>query len=336
MGKNPLQVLKGGLSKLKETVKKRKESLLSRLREQQKISSEDEDWLDQEANFVDEEALVDMLENASDYERAVSKLDPKQKPLLERLIELGGGIKDVIVMGKSSKRKSESCQCLPKTDMGTTEVGSGPEERKVPSREKKKAEPVFTKKENATIAQRIEILDWYHKHSGPKKSQVKTAAHFDKTYPNLRLKQPIISDWVRNEVKWRKEWAAQKSSGKVGNIKRTKQTEHPQVNEMLELWVAKAMRDGIRVTGEVLRQKWHKFADLEGIPQDERLTLSEGWLTAFKRRCGLKEFRTHGEAGSVDPAMVEIERERIRKLIQKYGYRLKDIFNMDETGLFYA
>ena len=43
---------------------------------------------------------------------------------------------------------------------------------------------------------------------------------------------------------------------------------------MLELWVAKAMADG--VTGEVLQQKWHKFADLKNIPQDERLTLSEG------------------------------------------------------------
>ena len=51
-----------------------------------------------------------MLENASDYECALSKLDPKQKTLLERLIELSGGIKYVIVMGKSSKRKSE---CLP-------------------------------------------------------------------------------------------------------------------------------------------------------------------------------------------------------------------------------
>jgi hypothetical protein len=48
MGKNPLQVLKGGLSKLKETVKKWKESLLLQLQKQQKIS-EDEDWLE-EAN----------------------------------------------------------------------------------------------------------------------------------------------------------------------------------------------------------------------------------------------------------------------------------------------
>jgi hypothetical protein len=44
MGKNPLQVLKGGLSKLKETVKEWKESLLSRLQKQQAISSEDVSW----------------------------------------------------------------------------------------------------------------------------------------------------------------------------------------------------------------------------------------------------------------------------------------------------
>jgi len=95
-------------------------------------------------------------------------------------------------------------------DVGMTEVGSGPGERKMPVQEKKAA-PVFTKKENATIAQRIEILNWYHEHSSPKKSQVKTAAHFNKIYPNLRLKQPIISDWIQNEVKWRKEWAEQQS-----------------------------------------------------------------------------------------------------------------------------
>ena len=57
---------------------------------------------------------------------------------------------------------------------------------------------------------------------------------------------------------------------------------------------------------------------------------------ACKQQCVLKEFRTHSKASSVEPTMVEIEHERIHKLIQKYGYQLKDIFNMDETGLFYA
>lgn len=51
---------------------------------------------------------------------------------------------------------------------------------------------------------------------------------------------------------------------------------------MLDLWISKAMADNVLITGEVLRQKWKKFADLQGVPEDERLTLSEGWLTKLK------------------------------------------------------
>ena len=68
-----------------------------------------------------------------------------------------------------------------------------------------------------------------------------------------------------------------------------KQTKYPDVNEMLKLWVAKAMADNVPVNGEILWQKWTHFADLVGVPGDERLNLSEGWLTAFKKYCGLKE-----------------------------------------------
>lgn len=60
------------------------------------------------------------------------------------------------------------------------------------------------------------------------------------------------------------------------------QTQHPEVTEMLDLWVSKAMADKILLTGEVLRQKWKEFADLAAIPEDEQLCLSEGWLTRYK------------------------------------------------------
>jgi hypothetical protein len=105
---------------------------------------------------------------------------------------------------------------------------------------------------------------------------------------------------------------------------------------MMHLWVSKAMSDGILLTGEVLCQKWTKFADLAGIPEDERLTLSNGWLGRFKERNGLKEMRRHGEAGSSNAETVEKEREQIQELIKKYGYELRDMFNMDETGHFYV
>ena len=105
---------------------------------------------------------------------------------------------------------------------------------------------------------------------------------------------------------------------------------------MIDLWVSKAMDDGILLTGDVLRQKWTKFANLVGIPEDERLNLSEGWVTQFKARNGLKGTRRHGEAGSADINTVEPERQRVQDIIRSTGYELKDIFNMDETGLFYA
>lgn len=209
----------------------------------------------------------------------------------------------------------------------------GPQEVK----QKQKAKPVFTKKENATLAQRIEILDWHH--NSIDNSQTKTAAHWDKIYPNLRLKQPLISSWLKYEKKLRAQLAEMESKGQADltkRAKRAKQTEHPEVNEMLELWVARAMAHGVHVNGDILRQKWIQFADLACVPDDGRLTLSEGWLTAFKKRCGLKEFKKHGEAGSASAEDVENERTRMQELIRTSGYQLKDIFNMDETGLFYA
>jgi len=120
------------------------------------------------------------------------------------------------------------------------------------------------------------------------------------------------------------------------SAKRAHQTQHPEVTEMLELWVSKAVAEKLLLTGEVIRQKWQKFADLVGVPEDERLSLSEGWLSRFKARNNLKEIKRHGEAASVTSETVEVERLRIQELIKKYGYKPGDIFNMDESSLFYA
>ena len=47
---------------------------------------------------------------------------------------------------------------------------------------------------------------------------------------------------------------------------------------MLDLWVSQAMANGILLTKEVLHQKWNKFVNMVGVPGDERLNLSNGWL----------------------------------------------------------
>jgi len=46
----------------------------------------------------------------------------------------------------------------------------------------------------------------------------------------------------------------------------------------------------------------------------------------------IKEYRQHGEAGSVDVSVVQDERERVSKILS--SYHPWDHWNLDETGLF--
>lgn len=104
---------------------------------------------------------------------------------------------------------------------------------------------------------------------------------------------------------------------------------------MLETWVSMALKVGLVLTGEVLQQKWKFFAELHGVPKDEYLALSEGWLTQFKEWMGLKERKHHGEAASSNKQTVDNERQHIRTIIKDSHYSLKDILNMDKMGLHY-
>jgi hypothetical protein len=105
MSKNPLNVLKSGLTKLKNLTKTKKDDLLAHLHRKEEISNEEEEWLDNATNLVDEEAIIDLLEKASDYERGLTRLNSQQKSLVDKLKELGGGIKKVA----GNKRKSTGC-----------------------------------------------------------------------------------------------------------------------------------------------------------------------------------------------------------------------------------
>ena len=140
------------------------------------------------------------------------------------------------------------------------------------------SQPVATvQRKNATLEQRIEILNWHHSNG---KNQSMTACHWAKIYLALYLVQPKLSDWLKHESAWRAEYEC--SAGLSHSLKRVHQTQHPEVTEMLDLWVTKAMANNLLITGEVLCQKWKTFADLAGIPDDERLSLSEGWLSRYK------------------------------------------------------
>jgi predicted RNase H-like nuclease (RuvC/YqgF family) len=102
MASKPLDILKKGLIKLKNSFKAKKEQLEAKLSRQESISSSDERWLDNEANTVDEQRVIDTLESSSNYERGLEHLDEAGKVIVKKLREWGGDIAKAV--GKKRKR----------------------------------------------------------------------------------------------------------------------------------------------------------------------------------------------------------------------------------------
>ena len=90
MSPTPLEILKQGLRSFSQKIKQRKGELNAKLRQRETLSPADENWLDSEANIVDEQQILEQLELASDYERELACLDDKGKAVVQKLMEWAG------------------------------------------------------------------------------------------------------------------------------------------------------------------------------------------------------------------------------------------------------
>ncbi|GFX49369.1 uncharacterized protein TNCV_3664821 [Trichonephila clavipes] len=85
----------------------------------------------------------------------------------------------------------------------------------------------------------------------------------------------------------------------------------------------------IPMGGSLLKEKAKAFAKELGI----EFSASEGWLTNFKKRNGIVFKKMCGESLSVYINVCSKWQNSLSDLIKEYEPR--NIFNMDETGLFF-
>ena len=102
MASKPLDILKKGLVKLKNSFKAKKEDLEAKLSRQESISSSDEQWLDNEGNTIYEQCVIDTLESSSNYEQGLDNLDKAEKVIVKKLREWAGDLAKTV--GKKRKR----------------------------------------------------------------------------------------------------------------------------------------------------------------------------------------------------------------------------------------
>ncbi|KAK3104668.1 hypothetical protein FSP39_007460 [Pinctada imbricata] len=114
----------------------------------------------------------------------------------------------------------------------------------------------------------------------------------------------------------------------------TKRRRHITGNEEVNKLVLEFFKDAVSrriiVNGPILKEKALQFAEDLGISSFKG---SNGWLESFLKRNGISFGTQSGERGDVDIDTVADWKLKLSTIIQDYD--LENVFNMDETGLFF-
>lgn len=102
------------------------------------------------------------------------------------------------------------------------------------------------------------------------------------------------------------------------------------INDLVYTWYCDASSRNIEVTGPLIQEKTLQFANELNI---NSFKASNGWLQSFVTRHNLVFKKMSGERGDINNRTVEDYRRKIPDICE--GYPDCDIFNMDETGLFF-
>ena len=188
-----------------------------------------------------------------------------------------------------------------------------------------KAAPTTSKKQNEapkkqkslTAAQKKEIC--LKKISTPSLRQKELANEYN-------VSEGMISDILKAKDRW---LAVDLNSHQAG-LRRERKLPFIIIEEALTLWVESALQAGVIISDDILSNKALEFAFL---CNESKFKGSDGWVDNFKKRHNLKQYTMQGEAASAPLQDLDIMRENLHQVLKNYAP--DDIFNCDETGLFW-
>lgn len=165
------------------------------------------------------------------------------------------------------------------------------------------------------LEEKIEVID-LHK-NGKSERKLAEQFHCGKTQINTILK---------NQDAIKKDYEENCSRG----LKRKRNENFPEINNMVLEWFKCARSKQIPISGPMLKEKALEIAQSLRI---EDFRASNGWLERFKVRHNINFRKVCGESADVNNDDCEDWKNRLPTILE--GYDDRNIFNMDETGLFF-
>lgn len=183
---------------------------------------------------------------------------------------------------------------------------------------------IARKRTSLTIEKKLEIIQRHEK---------------GETQRSLSLEYQVgrttISDILKRKYKFFKFMANQtdKDSDNLKRRRTLRRTVHKLLEEKLLEWYNENRQQGLHISGPMISaraQELHKE-----LGYSDNFTASNGWLDRFKIRngiklCGLREVKSESDVTAVAPFKAELE-----SLAQWYNLTLEQVYNADETDLFW-
>ncbi|XP_057693507.1 tigger transposable element-derived protein 1-like [Corythoichthys intestinalis] len=113
------------------------------------------------------------------------------------------------------------------------------------------------------------------------------------------------------------------------------------VEKLLLIWINEKQLAGDSVSEGIIGEKARQLHSdiIKRQPGNsssiDDFKASHGWFEKFKRRTGIHSVIRHGEAASSDDKAAEAYKELFLKMVEEEGYVPHQVFNADETGLFW-
>ncbi|ODV67294.1 CenpB-DNA-bind-domain-containing protein, partial [Hyphopichia burtonii NRRL Y-1933] len=147
----------------------------------------------------------------------------------------------------------------------------------------------------ATLEQKIQILDHYHRSNRP---QLETVDHFRN---EISISTSSFSEWLKNEDELRDRLNQAGASSFSKNSRRKVKFKYEKINHAMDMLVKQKLERHEPINEPILREHWSIYAHQFGVEDPKRLAgFSHGWLSQFKKRHGLNKKRLVGDGSSLN------------------------------------
>ncbi|XP_067826762.1 tigger transposable element-derived protein 3-like [Heptranchias perlo] len=172
------------------------------------------------------------------------------------------------------------------------------------------------KQRELTLAEKVRVLEMLE---GTKMSQLEIARR-------VGVSQPAISRLIRKKAAILEEWQRNSNPDR----KRRRVGKDADVDAALLHWFEMARAQNVFITGEILMAKARTLADALNV----EFTPTSGWLSRWKNRNNICVQRAHSESvGASQPIASSWIHTTLLSVLQ--DFRPEDIFNCDETSIYY-